>query len=138
MDESRVARVGEGIGEETLAALLEASATINASLEPSETLQTIARVAATVLGAEGSSVLLLDKRRNKLIFQAAVGDRSDILIGDVYNRLLRFETFVFTDLDFGFHGDHRFKNKAFLANRNNIKANLILNILIAGFFNGAV
>jgi Nif-specific regulatory protein len=73
------------VGEKALAALLEASAVINASLELPATLRAIARTAANVLGAEGSSVLLLDKPRQKLVFHAAVGDRSDLLIGEEFD-----------------------------------------------------
>ena len=85
MTESPVVWSSASIGEKTLAALLEASAVMNASLEPVATLQAIVRLAASVLNAEGSSVLLLDKRRNKLIFQAVVGDRSDTLIGEEFD-----------------------------------------------------
>ena len=48
-------------------------------------LQAIAQSAAAVMRAEASSVMLLDPRRKKLIFQAAVGDRSDILIGEEFD-----------------------------------------------------
>lgn len=85
MTEPRMVWSSASIGEKTLAALLEASAVMNASLEPAATLQAIVRLAASVLNAEGSSVLLLDKRRNKLIFQAVVGDRSDTLIGEEFD-----------------------------------------------------
>src|SRR5437868_8948401 len=67
--------------ERTLSALIEASATINATLELSVVLDAIARSAAMVLRAEASSVLMLDRRRNKLVFLAACGDRADTLIG---------------------------------------------------------
>ena len=71
-------------GEETLAALLEASAAINASLDLPATLQAIVRAAAGVLDAEGSSVLLLDRVRNKLVFRAAVGDCGDVLLNEEF------------------------------------------------------
>ena len=80
--------ISGSLGERTLAALLEASAAMNASLEPAATLQTIARLAADVLEAEGSSVLLLNESRSKLIFQAATGNRSDILIGEEFDAKL--------------------------------------------------
>ncbi len=73
------------IGEQALSALLEASAAINGSLDLNATLQAIARSAATVLTADASSVLLLDRKRSRLIFTAAVGDRSDALIGEEFD-----------------------------------------------------
>jgi len=74
-----------GLPEKTLSALVEASATINSSLDLQQTLQAIARTAATVMQAEASSVLLLDRGRNKLVFMAAVGDRADILLGEEFD-----------------------------------------------------
>ena len=68
-----------------LAALIEASALINASLDLPATLQAIAVAAAEVLSAEASSVLLLDKRRRRLVFQAAHGESGDQLIGQEMN-----------------------------------------------------
>ncbi|MFH1748663.1 MAG: sigma 54-interacting transcriptional regulator [Planctomycetota bacterium] len=85
MSESPVKWPTHCMGERALTALLEASAAINASLELPATLQAIAHSAAEVLDAEGSSVLLLDKKRQKLTFQAAVGDRSGFLIGDEFD-----------------------------------------------------
>ena len=73
------------IPERALAALLEASAAISGSLDLPATLQSIASSAAQVLDAEASSVILLDKARKKLIFKAAVGDRSDVLIGEEFD-----------------------------------------------------
>jgi len=67
------------------AALVEASAAINGSLHLSEVLQAIAQSAAVVLRSEASSVLLLDTRRNKLVFRAAVGDRGPSLIGEEFD-----------------------------------------------------
>ncbi len=69
----------------TLSALIEASATINATLDPNTVLASIGRMAAMVMRAEASSVLMLDRRRNKLAFAAAVGDRSDALIGEEFD-----------------------------------------------------
>lgn len=71
--------------ERALTALLAASTTINASLDLAKTLQAIARSAADVLEAEASSVLLLDKARAKLIFKAAVGARSEELLGEEFD-----------------------------------------------------
>jgi len=65
--------------------LVEASATINASLDMDEVLQAIAQKAAVVLRSEASSVLLLDRRRHRLIFRAAVGDRGPLLLGEEFS-----------------------------------------------------
>ncbi len=70
-----------GFSTETLGALAEASAAINSTLDLDAVLDQIARSAAAVLHAEASSVLMLDRRRNKLIFAAAVGDRGRALVG---------------------------------------------------------
>ncbi len=66
---------------ESLIALAEASAAINSTLELDVVLDQIARSAAAVMQAEASSVLTLDRRRNKLIFAAAVGDQGSVLMG---------------------------------------------------------
>jgi len=71
--------------QRTMSALIEASAAINASLDLQQTLEAIARSAARVMEAEASSVLLLDRRRNKLVFKAAIGDRGDILLGEEFD-----------------------------------------------------
>ncbi len=69
----------------TVSLLAEASSSINASLDLQEVLQAIAQKVAVVLRCEASSVLLLDKRRNKLVFRAAVGDRGPALIGEEFD-----------------------------------------------------
>ena len=74
--------------ERTLSALIEASNSINATLESTDVLAAIARSAAVVCQAEAASVLMLDKRRNKLVFRAAVGDRGDILLGEEFDASL--------------------------------------------------
>lgn len=74
-----------GITPRTATALMEATAAINASLNVSEVLQAIAHTSAAVLRSEASSVLMLDKRRNKLVFMAAVGDRGPSLIGEEFD-----------------------------------------------------
>ncbi len=75
-------RLSEGaLGERELKALVEASALISSSLDLSATLKAIATSAAEVLNAEASSVLLLDKRRKRLVFEAAIGTTSDRLLG---------------------------------------------------------
>ncbi|MFQ6049142.1 MAG: sigma 54-interacting transcriptional regulator, partial [Phycisphaerae bacterium] len=66
-------------------ALLEASAAISSSLEPDQTLSAIARTAATVMHAQAASVLLLDRRRNKLIFKAAYGGPGQNLLGEEFD-----------------------------------------------------
>ncbi len=66
-------------------ALLEASRVINSSLDLRVTLQSIAEQSARVLGAEASSVLLLDERTNKLVFKAAFGQKADELINQVFD-----------------------------------------------------
>ena len=68
-----------------MSALIDATASINGTLNLREVLQAIARSAAAVMRAEASSVLLLDKRRKKLVFLAAVGDRSDLIIGEAFD-----------------------------------------------------
>lgn len=79
---------GQIVGDASLALLLEASAVINSSLDLQKTLQAIARSAADVLRAEASSVLLLDARRKKLVFAAAVGDAGGMLIGQEFDAAL--------------------------------------------------
>jgi len=74
-----------GLPPGTVTALVEASSAINASLDLREVLQAITRTAAVVLRSEASSVLLLDRRRNKLVFMAAVGDRGSALIGEEFD-----------------------------------------------------
>ncbi|MCK4660905.1 MAG: sigma-54-dependent Fis family transcriptional regulator [Phycisphaerae bacterium] len=69
----------------SLRALTEASAAINASLDLPQVLDTISRLAAAVLRAEASSVLLLDKRRNKLVFAAAFGEQANSLLGQEFD-----------------------------------------------------
>ncbi len=85
MSESPVAIKSGSIGEEALRALLEASATMNRSLDLQEVLQAIAQGAADVLAAEASSVLLLDRPRKKLVFKAAVGVHGKMLIGEEFD-----------------------------------------------------
>ncbi|MBN2446108.1 MAG: sigma 54-interacting transcriptional regulator [Phycisphaerae bacterium] len=81
MTEKPVTLGTNALSERELAALVESSAAINASLDLGATLQAIARAAAAVLDAEASSVLLHDRRRNKLVFEAAFGETGDALLG---------------------------------------------------------
>ena len=66
---------------ETLTALAKASAAINSTLDLEAVLSQIADSAATVMQAEASSVLMLDRRRNTLVFAAAVGEHGAALLG---------------------------------------------------------
>jgi Nif-specific regulatory protein len=66
---------------ESLRALAAASAAINSTLELDVVLNRIAECAASVMLAEASSVLTLDRRRNKLVFAAAVGEHGTALLG---------------------------------------------------------
>jgi len=70
---------------ESLAALVDASAAINAAQTLDETLDAIARAAAAVMRAQASSVIILDRARGKQVFRAAVGDRAGQLIGRDYD-----------------------------------------------------
>jgi Nif-specific regulatory protein len=77
-------RTGE-IDERTLTALIKASAAISGTLELEEVLQAIAVTSADVLQAEASSVMLLDRVRNRLVFKAAVGVDGTRLIGEEFD-----------------------------------------------------
>lgn len=65
----------------SLAALTEAAAAINSTLELKVVLETIARLACSVTRAETSSVFTLDTVRSKLVVQAATGHWRDALVG---------------------------------------------------------
>lgn len=66
---------------ESLGALAQASAAINSTLDLQVVLEHIAKHAAHVARAEAASVLTFDEVRNKLIFEAAFGERSAGLVG---------------------------------------------------------
>ncbi len=68
-----------------ISALIEASASINHSLEFSTVLGSIAEQAARVMDAEAASVLMLDRRRRKLVFTAATGESGARLIGTEFD-----------------------------------------------------
>ncbi len=85
MDDRGLSLEGLAVGEATLAALVEASAAMNSTLDPDSVLQAIARSAADVLQAEASSVLLLDPARRKLVFRAAVGETGSLLRGEEFS-----------------------------------------------------
>lgn len=74
----------ENLPPEALSSLVDASAALNAHLTLEEKLMAIARSAAAVMKTEGASVIMIDKVRGKQVFRAAVGDRSDQLIGMEY------------------------------------------------------
>ncbi|UCG32493.1 MAG: sigma 54-interacting transcriptional regulator [Phycisphaerales bacterium] len=75
----------EGLDRRVLGALVEASAAINRSLDLSATLSAIAQMAARVMGAEASSVLILEPTRQKLVFMAAYGEVADPLMGGEFD-----------------------------------------------------
>lgn len=85
MVEESLSFVDQSMDGGTLAALLEASVAINSTLELQDVLQAIAQSAANVLEAEASSVMLLDHRRNKLVFKAAFGEKGPSLVGQVFD-----------------------------------------------------
>ncbi len=70
---------------ETLSALVEASSAINSTLDVQQVLDRIAHFAAGVIQAEASSVLLLDRMRDKLVFAAAVGPQAEALAGHEFD-----------------------------------------------------
>jgi Nif-specific regulatory protein len=63
-------------------------ATVNSSLDPLDVLDAIARSAARIMDAEASSVLTLDRRREKLVFAAASGPVGAELIGQEFDAKL--------------------------------------------------
>jgi len=69
------------LDRKTLQALVDASHAINSELSSDDVLNRIAEWAATVMNAEGASVLLFDADRRQLVFRAASGPSSDALIG---------------------------------------------------------
>jgi len=73
------------LDSDALAALLAASAMISESLDLQHVLESIARSAAEVIGAQASSVLLRDAARNKFIFKAAIGPLGDKLVGQEFD-----------------------------------------------------
>jgi len=73
------------VSPDAAAALAQASAAINSTLELDVVLDRIARGAAAVMRAEASSVLMYERRRNKLIFAAAVGEQGKKLVGKEFD-----------------------------------------------------
>jgi Nif-specific regulatory protein len=85
MADKPLSLAGASIDERTLEALLDASAALSSSLDLQTVLQAIARSAADVLHADASSVMLLDRRRNRLVFKAAVGVYGSRLLGEEFD-----------------------------------------------------
>ncbi len=77
--------ISESFSAETLRLLTEASAVINSSLDFQTVLDNIATSAAKVMRAEASSVIILDRARNKLRFVAATGEGSGDLLGTEFD-----------------------------------------------------
>ena len=69
-------------------ALLEATKVINGSLDLHVVLHSVAQQAARVMRAEAASVLLMDERREKLIFKAAFGCKADQLLDREFDAAL--------------------------------------------------
>ncbi len=73
------------LDRKTLLALVEASQAIITELNLTDVFQRIAERAASVLEAEGASVLLFDESRKKLVFQAATGPNAGMLLGERFD-----------------------------------------------------
>ncbi len=69
----------------TLLALLDASAAINSQLDAQQVFERIAEHAASVLNAEGASVILYDAAKQELEFHAVVGPTASGLIGQRFD-----------------------------------------------------
>jgi Nif-specific regulatory protein len=69
----------------TLMALVDASRAMISELELDEVLKRVAEHAASVLRAEGSSVLMFNTDRKQLVFKAAVGPNADMLLGERFD-----------------------------------------------------
>ena len=81
MSKHELSLPGGTVDPRTMAALLEASASISQSLDLQTVLQAIAESSAKVLDAAAGSVLLLDESHGKLVFKAAYGVTADRLLG---------------------------------------------------------
>lgn len=73
------------LSAEHIAALLEAARAINSTLDLEKVLQAVAESASKVMNAEACSVLMLDTRRNKLVFRAASGQVGHSLINQEFD-----------------------------------------------------
>ncbi len=76
------------IAGETWNELVDVLSMIMASLDPNSVLNGIAQAATKIMKAEASSVLALDKRREKLVFSAAAGPVGAELIGQEFDAKL--------------------------------------------------
>jgi len=85
-ENQRIVLLAQNLPPESLLALVDASAAINAAQGLDETLAAIARAAATVMKAQASSVIMLDAARGKQVFRAAAGERADLLVGIEYDQ----------------------------------------------------
>ena len=72
----------------TLLALLDASRAIISELELDQVLNRVVEQAASVLDAEGASVLVLDEPRDRLVFRAATGPKGEQLVGERFDARL--------------------------------------------------
>ncbi|MBI1368788.1 MAG: GAF domain-containing protein [Planctomycetes bacterium] len=73
------------LDRKTLMALVDASRAIISEFDLDEVFKRLAEHAASVLAAEGASVLIFDAERAQLVFQAAIGPGADQLIGERFD-----------------------------------------------------
>jgi transcriptional regulator with GAF, ATPase, and Fis domain len=76
-ESTSIDRAADALDRSTLLALIDASRSINEELDPAEICRRVAAHAASVLQAEGSSVLLHDAEHNELVFHTVIGPESD-------------------------------------------------------------
>jgi Nif-specific regulatory protein len=69
----------------TLMAIVEASRAMISELEVDEVFKRVAERAASVLDAEGASVMLFDEARKELVFKTAVGPGAEMLVGERFS-----------------------------------------------------
>jgi len=69
----------------TLLALVDASRAIISEVELDKVFLKLAEHAASVIDAEGASVLLFDEPRKQLVFQVAIGPGADNIVGDRFD-----------------------------------------------------
>ena len=79
MDDATSIETRQGaLDHKALLALIDSSRAINDELTPAGVCKRVAEHAASVLDAEGSSVLLYDTDRNELVFHTVVGPESSL------------------------------------------------------------
>ncbi len=76
------------LDRQALLALIEASHAIVSSLDLDAVLTDITQQAAHVLRAQGASVLLLDSKRNELVFHTVIGPGGEQLVGERFDAAL--------------------------------------------------